>query len=329
MTKGIDEFVSENRESVKRLDSTFIPVSGENEIKYTFTNNQFNVTTEVKLYTRELTDSLISGHPNEKHGSGRGKGGDNRSGWTQVSISTKQETLVSDGRNSIANSLVGSQADKVSQIAIGDGNTEPTSPSDTSLTEKDNQKRAWSEATTLYNTINAISTFLFSEFGQSVSEFGALSSLDNLFNRITTDTKYISDEKEIKVEIEFEVNGDTSDNSVISNNAEARVADSLINNSSIVSLSQFVFGDGSGSFSKTQLSLDNELFSSAAQRLLSPETVTANTVVFSIEPDSQPLEINEIGVEDENGDIFWQTNVSAFEKNENVEFSVNASFRIR
>jgi len=329
MTKRIDQFVSENRESVKRLDSTFIPISGQRSSNYTFSGNQFEIVTSVRVYTRDLNESLISGHPNgSRHGSGQGDSGDFRGSWTLVEDVENSEKFVTDGRNIVAEGLAGQSEAVIGKISVGSGTTDATI-NDSSLETPSATTFAYPNPGDSSNESTAEGIFLFQEYGDTFSEFGAKSRAGDLYNRITTDTLNPSNEKELRVEIDFEVTNDTTGTSVITDVGQNRVADSLRALDTAIGLNSIAFGTGTTEPTASDTALENEVFEKNAQRLLSSETVTANMVVFQQQPSSQPHDISEIGVFDSSGNMLWRATVDPFEKTSNVEFTTNVSFRIR
>lgn len=327
MTKRIDEFVSENRRDIKKIDSTFIPISGQSDKNLSFSDNEFQINVSIEVYTRPLNQALVSGHPNgDTHGSGHGESGDDRGEWTLHDDFEVSAQFVVSGRDSVGEALAGTEGAVVQETAIGNGTNE-AQVTDNSLQSEVSRSSAWKIETTGNESVVG-SVFLFSETGSEVSEYGVYSGNDKLYNRITTQTNSISNEEEIRVETTFTVTGDGTGNSVITDTGEGKVAQSFVSGTPI-GIDAFAFGSGSTSPSESDTSLAVPEFDKPAQQTASPEAITARTIVFEDEPQSQPITLSEIGVEDNNGDLLWRTTLEPFEKTDSFEFTATVGFRIK
>ena len=329
MPKRIDTFVSENRTNIQRIDATFVPVSGQNNQTLTFSGNNIRVEVEIRVYTRSLNDNLVSGHPDgNTHGSGHGVAGDFRGSWSLVEDVEESDDFVQSGRNSLRDALGGSNTDYFGETAVGTGTTGAIPP-DSSLESETGSAFAWGEAGSSANISVANSIFLFSEFGDSVSEYGVFSASDLLYNRITTTSVNPGDSEELRVETEFTVTGDGVGNSAITDDGEELIALTLRDSDTPVGLNEIAFGSGNAPPQESDTSLDTEEFRKNVERELSSETITAHTVVFQNEPSSQPVDIQEVGVYDNGGNLLWRTVIDQFTKNEDVEFDTFVGFSIR
>lgn len=329
MPKGIDEFVSENREQVNKIDATFIPVSTQDTKRLTFTNSEIRIGVEIEVFTRPLNNTLISGHPNgTKHGSGYGVAGDVRGDWTLVTDTEQSKDFVQEGRNNVRDTLAGETTGSIEETAVGTG-TSDANQNNTSLGNETNRVFAWGKQGANAEETVAESYFLFHEFGDSVTEYGVYSEDGKLYNRITTSSVNPTKEEELRTETTFSITGNGIGNSVITNTGEQVVAESLRSTDTAVGIDEVAFGNGTASPSKTDTSLGNQTFKKVSQRQKDPETVTAHTVVFQNEPGIQPTDVKEIGVIDANGRLIWRTLVDSFTKDSNVEFEVFAGFRAK
>lgn len=331
MPKRIDEFVSENRQSVKQLNSTFIPISGEGNTTYSFTNNEFEITTSIKgVYTRDLGNSLISGHPTgTNHGSGHGKSGDFRTDWNLIEDTESSRKFVVDGRNIVAKGLAGKDNALIGQVSVGNGTT-TAQIGDSTLESENGTVFAFPKPGANNNESIADGAFLFHEYGDTISEFGVKSGNGNLYNRITTATIDPSNEKELRIEVEFAVvQGSTTGTSAITDAGKNKVAESLRAVDTPIGLAQTVYGTGTSSASSSDLSLDNRVLAKNNARELTSESVSANTTVFTNEPATQPHDISEIGVISTDGTLYWRTVIEPFSKDSTNEFTTNITFRIK
>jgi len=328
MVKRIDEFVSENRTNIKKIDATFVPVSGQGTQNLTFSNNEIAVTIGIEVSTRSLNDSLISGHPNgDVHGSGQGVSADQRGSWNTETSSVQSEDFTQDGRDSVAESLAGSETAFLRETAVGTG-TSTAVPTDTALDSETDRTFAWAYEGNNPNETVSESYFLFAEYGDQVTEYGVYSGDGKLFNRVTTADIDPTLEEELQVKTTFAIEGDGVGNSAFTDDGEEVVARTL-RDSQIVGIQKIAFGDGAVLPQESDTSLVNELFAKTAQRNLGPESVTAQTVVFSGEPAGQPVDVAEIGVFDNNDNLLWRIIIEDFEKNEDVEFDTFVTFRVK
>lgn len=329
MTKRIDQFVSENRDNVKRIDATFVPTSGQSNKNLTFGNNEIEVSTAIQIYTRPLNNTLISGHPNgNEHGSGEGESGDTRGSWTLVEDVEASESFVTSGRNALRNALAAQAGSHIGKIALGTG-TSDAGPSDSALDTETARVFAWPKPGGSNNQSVAESIFLFHEHSDSNSEYAAYSAGGDIYNRITTTAVNTTEEEECRVEIEFTVTSNTLGSAVITNTGENRIAGSLRAIDTPIGLNGIVFGSGSTAPSKTDTSLATREFAKRSQVERSSETVTTRTIVFQNEPTEQPVNISEIGVEDNSGNLLWRTVIEQFEKKANMEFDAYVGFRVK
>lgn len=329
MTKGIDEFVSENREDVRKIDSTFVPVSNQSTQTFSFSGNEINVSLSIEVYTRSLNNSLISGHPDgATHGSGHGVSGDQRGEWTLEEDTAQGEKFVQSGRNNIRDTLAGDTTGSINQTAVGSGTSSPVS-SDTSLGSENGRVFAWGKAGANSNETIGESIFLFHEFGDVVSEYGVYSEGGNLYNRITTNQVNPTQNEELRVETKFTIEGDGVGNSVITHDGEDRVAKSIRSTDSPIGLEEFQFGSGTQDPNKNDSQLGNSKDIKVAEREKGPEILTVHTFVFQNEPSNQPFDITEIGVFTNNSYLFWRARIESFTKNSDKEFEAFASFRAK
>lgn len=329
MPKGIDRFVSENRDQIRKIDATFIPISTQSTKNLSFKDSEIQVNVQIEVYTRPINNSLISGHPNGSvHGSGEGVSGDQRGSWTLETDTEQSKDFVQSGRNNVRDVLAGDTTGAVRQTAVGT-DTADANPANTALGNETGREFAWGKQGENANESVAESIFLFHEFGDAVSEYGVYSDGGTIYNRIVTSSVNPSSEEELRTETTFKVTGDGLGSSVITNTGEERIAASLRSIDSAIGLQDLAFGDGSTTPSKSDTSLDNQLFSKIAEQQKDPEVVTAHTVVFDFEPAGQPVDISEIGVFDNSGNLIWRTTVETFEKDDQTEFEVFAGFRAK
>jgi len=328
MTKKIQDQVAKNRNQTRRLDAQFVNVSMQNERNLTFTNNYIEVQIQVEVYSRDLGPSLISGHPDPSHGAGRGEAGDQRAGWTQESISVSSSQLVRGGRNAVRDALDG-QTGAVNQIGVGTG-TDNAEPSDDALTTETSKKFCWGQKDSSTVTRARSSPFLFAEYGDVVQEFGVFDQNLRMMTRSTLDNALdLDNEKELRVDVTFTFTGDAIGDAVITDDGEEALADSIASVDTVVGLKEINFGTGSTDPAESDTSLAAEEIAKDCARVLDSEQISARSKLYDTEPNSQPVDLTELGVTDNNGRLLWRTLISSFEKNENFEVNTTIGFIIQ
>jgi len=328
MTKKIQDQVAKNRNQTRRLDAQFVNVSTQNERNLTFTNNYIEVQIQVELYSRDLGPSLISGHPDASHGAGRGEAGDHRAGWTQESVTISSSQLVRGGRNAVRDALDG-QTGAVNQIGVGTG-TDNAAPSDDALTTETSKNFCWGQKDSPTVTRACSSPFLFAEYGDVVQEFGVFDQNLRMMTRSTLDNALdLDNEKELRVDVTFTFTGDAIGDAVITDDGEEALADSIASVGTVVGLKEINFGTGSTDPTEADTSLAAEEIAKDCARVLDSEQITAQSKLYEQEPNSQPVELTELGVTDNNGRLLWRTLISSFEKNENFEVNTTIGFIIQ
>jgi hypothetical protein len=328
MTKKIQEQVAENRNQTRRLDAQFVNVSIQNERNLTFTNNYIEVQVQVEVYSRDLGPSLISGHPDSSHGSGRGEAGDQRAGWTQESVSVSSSLLVRGGRNAVRDALDG-QTGAVNEIGVGTG-AGSADPSDDALTSETVKNFCWALKDSPNVTRARSSPFLFAEYGEDVQEFGVFDQGLRMMTRSTLGTALdLDSEKELRVDVTFSFTGDAIGNAVITNDGEEALADSIASADVATGLQEINFGTGTTEPSESDTSLVAEEISKNCARLLDDEQIITQSKLYDSEPATQPVEIAELGVTDNNGRLVWRITISPFKKRGNFEVNTTIGFIIQ
>lgn len=327
MAKGIDRFVSENRRDVRRIDATFVEVSSRRRKNLDFGLSTIRVAVQTEVRTRSVNDSLISGHPSPSNGSGRGVSGDQRGDWNRQVNEEQEQGLVRDGRNIVRDVLAGDSSASVDKTAVGTG-TSNVQPTDSALETETGRKDAWSREGSQSNDAVATSQYLFHQTSPSISEAGVFSQDPLLYNREVFSSVSAGQDKEVRIDVTFKVRGSAVGNSVITNEGEDAIAETF-RNETVIGIDEFVFGDGTATPSENDTSMGNELFANVVGTELTPEVITAHTVLFEDEPAGQPHSIKEVGLRDNSDRLLWRTRLDAAEKNDTTEFEVYAAFRAK
>jgi len=325
MPRRIEETVAENRSGRKRLEGYAIEVSSDATRDYVFTGNTVEVAVGIDVYTRPLGNTMVMGHPQAKHGMGRGGMGDAREGWTKVA-STKEtgaftaggrETVVDaleGGRVGLAGVLVGSGA---SAAAVGDDALESRAGSTFAFGLKD-----------AYNVTRARGSFRFQEFGDAVSEYGVENGDGTLMSRLTTTTVNPGLDEELKIEVTFTFEGSGIGDSVITTDGETGIANSIQIASETVGLYEVAIGTSSVDPLKSDSSLATEYDRKRAARDGGNENIRAYVKWYQGEPSGQPVNLSELGVFDYDGNLIWRATFDTFEKNSNFPFQGGAQIRV-
>jgi len=326
MPRRIEETVAENRSGRKRLEGYAIEVSSDATRDYVFTGNTVEVTVGIEVYTRPLRSTLIMGHPDPAQAMGRGGLGDNRGDWTLVTDTEESGEFTSGGRGTVIDALAGGQIG-LAALAVGTSSTS-AGTGDSSLGSQEGSAFAFGMKDAS-NVTRARAPFLFSEFGDVVTEYGVEDQDGTLMCRLTTTAVNPAADEELKVGITFEFNGSGIGDSVITNAGEKGIADAIQLQKETVGLYQVALGTGTADPQKSDTSLTNEQDRKLAEREAGDETVRAYTKWYKSEPDpEQPLDVSELGVFDFDGNLVWFGTFDAFEKTEAFPFQGGAQIRV-
>jgi hypothetical protein len=325
MPRRIEETVAENRSGRKRLEGYAIEVSSDATRDYVFTGNTVEVTVGIEVYTRPLRTSFIMGHPDAARGMGRGEIGDHRGDWTLVTDTEETGEFTSGGRGTVVDALAGGKIG-LAALAVGSSTT-AAGTGDSSLGSRAGSAFAFGMKDAS-NVTRARAPFLFSEFGDVVTEYGVEDQDGGLMSRLTTTAVDPTSDEELKVEVAFEFNGDGIGSSVITDAGEKGIADAIKIASETVGLYEVALGTGTTDPQKSDTSLNNEQDRKRAERETGDETVRGFTKWYKSEPSSQPLDVSELGVFDFDGNLVWFGTFDPFEKTEAFPFQGGAQIRI-
>lgn len=333
MARGIERQVAENRQDVTRLDGQFVSVPDRVQQNLRFLRNRIQVDVSLEVYTRPLgANDLVSGHPDgSTHGSGHGVSGDHRGGWTQVASAASTHEWTREGRNAIRDALDG-QTGSIAGTAVGTGGTD-AAPSDAALVAETGTTFAYGVKDS-GNEVRARSQYLFSEAGDGSpdpQEFGLEDSTGRLLARATTSSAVAHAQgEELRVDITATILGDGEGDSVITDQGEAAIADSIQTQGTVVGLQEIAWGTGTPTIDATTTSLANEVLRKNAARNLELEKIEVSAPQFESEPSGQPYDYTEVGVFDNQGRLVWLVGFSGdpYPKDGNTQFTTVAGFRI-
>lgn len=329
----IQEQVAENRTDARRLNGRFIDLPESANRNLTFARNEIEVSVTVEVYTRPLNNALISGHPNgSKHGSGHGEAGDVRGSWTKASTTTQSSLLVRGGRNAVRDALDG-QEGALREAAVGTG-TADTSVGDTALGSETGDTLAYGiRAGEANNAVRARANYLFAEDGletADATEFGLLDETGRLLARAVTDAVDVTEEEELRVDVTLTFDGQGTGSSAFTTDGEAALADAMRAVGDVVGINEIAFGTGTTQATESDTALQTETFRKDALRTLDNERIQAEVVVTEQEPNSQPVDLAEVGVFDNSATprLLWRVVFEPFEKDSGFGYRASVSFRI-
>lgn len=328
----IQDQVAENRRGVQQIDGRFIFVPDRRDSNLTFGRNEFEMTVEaIEVYTRPLNNSLISGHPDPSHGSGRGVAGDVRGSWTLQQDVVDEFEWTRDGRNAVRDALAGDTG-AINDIAVGTDNSAPD-VSDTALGNETGRTFGYGlRAGEAFNQLRTRANFLYAETGNGgldPLEFGLFDQSDRLLGRVVTDAVTVSSEEEVRVDITVQATGDGNGSSVITDDGEEAVVDALQLEDRTIGLDKVLWGTGTTAPTESDTSLENQVYEATCQRAKDLEVITVSAPQFESQPAGQPYDYTEVGVEDNQGNLVWRTTMDEFEKTDNVRFTTSIGFKIR
>jgi hypothetical protein len=328
----IQEQVAENRTKARRLNGRFIDLPETANRNLSFARNTIVVDVTVDVYKRGLGNSLISGHPDPQHGSGRGEAGDVRGSWSKVSTTTQSSVLVRQGRNAVRDALDG-QAGALREAAVGTSSGTAVT-GDTALGSETGRTLAYGiRSTEVNNAVRGRANYGFSEDGlesSDAAEYGLLDESGRLLTHSTMDAVTVAETEELRVDVTLTFNGDSVGESAFTNDGEAALADAMRAVGDVVGINEIAFGTGTTTPSKSDTSLAAEEFRKNALRELNNERIKARVAVMEAEPTTQPVDLTEMGVFDNSSTprLLWRVTFDAVEKDSGFGFEASASYRI-
>lgn len=327
---NIDEFVADNRKKIRRVGGRFDIVDGEQDRDLSFGASAIDVGVGTPtVYKRDTGSQITFGHPDPEHGFGRGTFGDDRGEWVEAGSSPSYETVFTkDGRRAVSRALDG-KAGAVTALSAGVGTSTP-STSDASLSDVYASAPTRNErpATGEVQTVSVVNS---AEWVGDPSELGLFDGAGRLLLRIVASgTWSIGTDFDVRVDMLLIFTGDGTGSTTVTSAAEDAVADSMAFPLETTGPTEFAFGSGGSSFSKSSTSLADEQFRKDCERLLGRDSVTARTHVFESEPSGNimPVDLQEIGLYDNDGRLLWATLYTEFEKTDDVGFNAESTFKI-
>lgn len=327
MARNIDRFVAENRERIRDVDSRFVEVDSNRDRDLSFGPSFIEVGVAADVYRRTTGSQVVFGHADASKGFGRGTFGDDKGGWEHVAdVGVDRVVFTRDGRRAVAQALDG-QDGAVTTSKAGTGSDDPVT-SDADLTDVYAVTRT-ANGKPEPNAVESRGVHDAASWVGDPTEFGIFDDEDRLLARVVVDDPddvFTDDEVRVDVVLTFE--GEGVGNSVITDVGEESIADATAFPYEATGPVEFAFGSGTEQFDKGDTSLTDPKFSKACERLLDRGRVTARTHIFEGEPDTQPVEVGEMGVFDTEDRMIWATTVRSFTKREGAGVNAESEFRI-
>lgn len=325
MANEIEDYVADNTRRTRQIDTRFVEVAAERTRNLSFTNNTFSLTASIEIYTRPLNDSLISGHPNAKHGSGRGVAGDTRGSWSLETSSATTGVFTASGRTAVRDALGGEPTGGVDAGVIGTGSDDATVSDDT-LTAETGSTTAYGYADA-DDKLRVRSDYRFSDHPiGDAEEYGIESAGGKLYARFT-ETVALTEEQEVRTDITLTISGSGIGGQVIPTSGLTAVRDS-IDNAGSIGINSIAFGTGTIEFTESDTNLNAEVYEKEVITNLTSENVEAEVYTSESEPASQPVDLSEIAVFDNQGNAMMLATFTEFEKTDQFPFNARAGFRV-
>jgi len=325
MPRQVDRYVAENRQRIRGVDRRFIEVDSNQNRDFSFGPSTVEAVVSIELYKRTTGGQIIPGHSEDAHGFGRGTFGDDRGAWSSVTTTEASVEFTKKGREAVAEALNGEAGAVEEGVAGVDGTTASTG--DTAL--GDERERVGVFATKDdFRTVRTYATYGAST-PTGVVEFGLVDGDGRLLCRVTIASQSIATDDELKANILVEFVGDGIGNSVVTNDGEEAVADAFKDPKSNVGPTEFGFGSGSTTFSKSDSALTTEEFRKACARELGRDFVIAKTHVYEDESGvTEPVDISEMAVFDNSGRMVWATTMRQFTNTDSIGFNAESLIQV-
>lgn len=306
MPKELDEYVAENRQNLRQVDRRFIQVSDSRDRNLSFTGSTIEVGVEIEVYKRSPGTMLIFGSSQAAHGFGRGTFGDDRGAWSLITDAEASAEFTKDGRKAVADALDG-QTGALSFGSIGYGTTDADT-GDTSLESKSGDGLAHGTKDAV-NILRCHTLFSHTSIAGDPTEFGIFDENDRLLARVTISSSAINDDDEIKADIILTFTGNGVGDSVVTNDGEEAIAESIRTTQATVGIKTIRLGTGSTDFTESSSALNNQTISKDALRNKNVDLILARTYVLVAD---QTNDLFEMGVFDNTGRMIWATTFKKF-----------------
>jgi hypothetical protein len=328
MTRDAHQYIAENRQDIRDTQANFIEVTAEGTAReLSFPRNLVLVSVEVEIYKRPLNTSLISGHPDgSTHGSGYGEAGDLRGDWTLAEDVENSTEWTKDGRTAVRDALNG-DAWEIKMSVLGDG-TGDAQTTDTDLGDRQATVFAFGTKDAA-NVTRGHGLYRFNQHNGAGTEFGLLDDDGRLLCRVTVGDVAPTTDEEVRAELVLTFSGDAAGDSVIVDDGEKAVADAMRLDDVAVGLLEMAWGTGTTAFSESDTALTSEEIRKNVVREKEVQSLRVFGKLYTNEPATQPVDLSEVAVFDNNGNMVWATTFDPQEKDDSAPMTTTVGYRFR
>jgi len=311
MPKSVDEYVADNTQRIRDVDSRFVQVDSNRARDLSFGNNFFAVDVAVEVYTRSTGDQVVFGHQSASKGFGRGTFGDDKGAWSlQTDVEASAE-FTKQGRKAAAEALNG-QAGAVQTGAIG-SDTTAAGTGDTALGTELYGTDVFANRTS--NVLDTTALYAATSVAGTPGEYGIFDGDGRLLARVTIDTSTVnlSAIDELRAVVTLTFTGDGNGAAIVTNDGEEALAASMKSPKKTVGPSEYAFGDGTSGFSKSDTGLTSERIRKNAGREAGRDRITAFTRLSDADMNGISVDLSEVGLFDNTGRMLWATTFRAIQ----------------
>jgi hypothetical protein len=291
VTKQAEDEIARNRRETRKLTTYFEEPIPQGTVSLAFSSIAVETVVAIDVESRDVNETLISGHPDASQGSGRGESGDNRGSWS--TDGSESGTVTSEGREVHAEALaVGDVTVDESQLGTGAGSEAVYT---SALDDETGTAYAWydvgaSDASSLISIFTTDGVPLsLTEFGLFDDE-GRLVSVANAESAITLDST-----TEVRLTTTLSYSGDdAAEDTAVT--AVDEISEVIVRPEFATVIDSIEIGSDDTAPAATDSGALTPLLEKRATRELNADTVTAFMVVFESEPSSQPVDVTEMAL---------------------------------
>jgi hypothetical protein len=303
MPRDIEDEIADNRRAIGRAFAADRRASSSASTGLLLSPTPVDVEATLEVYTRSVGKSAIAGHPATGQGWGRGSVGDHRGSWTKQESTTV--TLDREGRQALADALI-DQSVALEETTVG---ANPT------LAFGVNEGLA---------TTRARSSWRFDKTPETVST-GELQATDNRVLASGSFTTPVSQDQEVRLDVSLTFTAaPQSDREAVTD--VATVAESIRTTDS-VELIEIALGTDGTNPDSTDTALGNEVIRKSTTRSRSGTAAILQTSVFRNEPGTQPHDIREFALVDQDGDIVTRVVFAVQSKDDRIRLRARSGIR--
>lgn len=320
--EGIEREIRQNRRDTRRLSGFFSEARQQRQSALQFRPLEVRVDVTATVETRALADTLVVGHPDPEHGVGRGGVGDNRGAWIQQA-STSTSALLEDGRAAIADALT-QAARGVDQLVTGSG-TGDSDPTDDGLEAPAVAVAGWG-AQPDAQTVTGTAVFGFDQAADPVVEVLLEDNEGAPVARATVDAVDRTLSEEVRVEIELAFGAGATPGGAITD--WSTIAGAIKSPAETIGLAELALGTDGTAPSTLDTGLGAEVIRKGVGHATGGNGVQAVATVFQGEPTSQPHDLQELGVFDQDGTLLWRLSFGAETKDDDRRLRPASGIRV-